>query len=122
MRTPHRRSLRRLFPVLCAATAFGAGVAGHALLGREARAQSSSATSTVYVPADGIVFRSLDGRPIARLSRDVHGGTLELYDDHEQPVTRLVASPFGSRVGALECAPPSRGYVLDDGDPWSARQ
>ena len=39
------------------------------------------ATSTIYVPAGGLVFRAADGTPIARLSRGPHGGSFELFDD-----------------------------------------
>lgn len=39
------------------------------------------ATPTVYVPAEGLVFRDTDGKPLARLVRGPHGGALELYDD-----------------------------------------
>ncbi|HEX8794516.1 MAG TPA: hypothetical protein VF765_26405 [Polyangiaceae bacterium] len=38
---------------------------------REAHAQSI-ATSTIYVPAGGLVFRAGDGTPVAQLSRGPH--------------------------------------------------
>ena len=80
---------------------FGAGALQH-----EAHAQSI-ATSTIYVPAGGLVFRAADGTPLARLSRGPHGGSFEVFDDRGEER----AAP--KRDG-------SRGYVLDDGDPWRA--
>jgi hypothetical protein len=62
------------------------------LLLREARADSASSTSTLYVPPSGLVFRALDGTPIARISRDAHGGIFEVYDDRQQPIHRISAS------------------------------
>jgi hypothetical protein len=59
--------------------AFVTGVAADALQ-RDAQAQPG-ATSSIYVPAGGLVFRAADGTPIARLSRGPHGGSFELYDD-----------------------------------------
>jgi hypothetical protein len=81
---------------------FGAGA-----LQREARAQSI-ATSTIYVPAGGLLFRAADGTPIARLSRGPHGGSFELFDDRGE--TR--ATPTKDTG--------SKGYVLDEADPWTA--
>lgn len=81
---------------------FGAGV-----LQRDARAQAI-ATSTIYVPAGGLVFRAADGTPIARLSRGPHGGSFELFDDR------------GETRAAPTKGTDSKGYVLDEGDPWRA--
>ncbi len=47
--------------LLAGGIGFGAGA-----LQREAYAQSI-ATSTIYVPAGGLVFRAADGTPLARL-------------------------------------------------------
>jgi hypothetical protein len=88
--------------VLACGVGFGAGA-----LQREARAQSI-ATSTIYVPAGGLVFRAADGTPIARLSRGPHGGSFELFDDRG-----------GQRPAATKDTG-SRGYVLDEGDPFEA--
>lgn len=87
---------------LAASVGFGAGA-----LQREAHAQSI-ATSTIYVPAGGLVFRAADGTPIARLSRGPHGGSFELFDDR------------GEEHAAPAPGSGSKGYVLDDGDPWKA--
>jgi hypothetical protein len=101
------RASRRVFAsVLTLAAAFAAGVAFDAAFHREAHAQSLT-TSTIYVPEAGLVFRASDGTPIARLSRDAHGGTFELFDDrHEvggaRPSTELRPNP----------------YQDDEGDPW----
>ena len=88
--------------VVAGGIGFGVGA-----LQREARAQSI-ATSTIYVPAGGLVFRAADGTPIARLSRGPHGGNFELFDDRGE--TR--AAPTKDTG--------SKGYVLDEGDPWRA--
>jgi hypothetical protein len=80
---------------------FGAGA-----LQREARAQST-ATSTIYVPAGGLVFRAADGTPLARLSRGPHGGDFEIFDDRAEP-----RPAPASKVGA-------KSYVQNDGaDHW----
>jgi hypothetical protein len=57
----------------------------HYLRPRDASAQSTGHVSTIYVPADGLVFRTVDGQLIARLSRGSHGGVLELYGNEEEP-------------------------------------
>jgi hypothetical protein len=77
-------------------------------LQRDAHGGSGSATATVYVPADGLVFRSLDGRPLGRLSRDANGAVLELYDDREHVTARL--PPLEG------CAPESSCLEVD---PWT---
>ena len=74
-------SRRALLSLVAVTTAFLAGIAFDAVEHREARAQSLT-TSTIYVPEGGLVFRATDGTPLARLSRDPHGATFELYDDH----------------------------------------
>jgi len=86
--------------------ACGIGFAAGALQ-REAHAQSI-ATSTIYVPAGGLLFRAADGTPIARLSRGPHGGSFELFDDR------------GEERAAPTKDPGSKRYVLDEGDPWKA--
>lgn len=86
--------------VFAGSIGFGAGA-----LQREAHAQSV-ATSTIYVPTGGLVFRSADGTPIARLYRGPHGGSFELFDERGEPA----GTPAGD--------PGSKGFVLDDDDPW----
>lgn len=76
---------------------FGAGA-----LQREARAQPG-ATSTIYVPSGGLVFRAADGTPLARLSRGPHGGSFELFDER------------GDRH-AGPAREPSKAYGTDDVD------
>jgi hypothetical protein len=91
------------------AVAFAAGI-GVGQFGRgEAHAQSLS-TATLYVPAGGLVFRAPDGTALARLARDAHGGTFELFDDRHEVSMRVprVAS------AAPESAP-NRG-MFDKGD------
>jgi hypothetical protein len=99
------RASRRVFStVLTLAAAFAAGVAFDAAFHREAHAQSL-ATSTIYVPEGGLVFRAPDGTPIARLSRDAHGGTFELFDESHD---------IGGAKPELRANP----YQDDVSDPW----
>lgn len=88
-----RRPVARLVSALAAlAVAFALGVASQHLAVREARAQTLPAlTATFYVPGDGLMFKTLDGRPLARLSRDASGGVFELYDDRGQVAQRVSA-------------------------------
>jgi hypothetical protein len=77
--------MRRPVVLLCVAAAFGAGFGSSRLLERDARAQVSPLSSTVYIPSDGLVFRTFDGHVAARLSYGAHGGVFEVFDEHEQP-------------------------------------
>jgi hypothetical protein len=79
------------FPLVLTAalTTFVAGFVASRLQVREARAQAAPFAATIYVPSDGLAFRTFDGRVVARLSYDAHGGMLDLYDEHEQPATRV---------------------------------
>jgi hypothetical protein len=115
------------------------GALGHWGWPRDARAQSHSSVSTVFVPPDGLIFRSPDGRAIARLARDESGGVIELYDNDEQVTSRLTARQPTRNAKAPDCtctqapqsvmldnldpwrsaAPPS--VMLDDDDPWKRR-
>jgi hypothetical protein len=101
-------SRRALVSVLTVTAALVAGMAFDALGHREARAQSLT-TSTIYVPEGGLIFRANDGTIIARLSRDAHGASFELFDDHQ---------------GARQVRRPSElhpnPYVVDDEDPWKS--
>ena len=83
--------MRVRLPLAAAATtfAFAVGLLLSRALVRDAHAQASPFSATVYVPSDGIAFRAFDGRIVARLSYDAHGGVFDLYDEREQPVTRL---------------------------------
>jgi hypothetical protein len=78
--------------ILVVVASFGAGFASSRLLERDAHAQGAPFASTVYVPVDGLAFRSFDGRVVARLAYDRHGGYFELYDGDERPSTALQAS------------------------------
>jgi hypothetical protein len=44
-----------------------------------------SQPASVFVPPDGLAFRTMDGRIIARVSYDARGGFLEVYDNNERP-------------------------------------
>ncbi|HEV3193264.1 MAG TPA: hypothetical protein VGY54_22300 [Polyangiaceae bacterium] len=115
MRRPNFPSTASVF-VLAVASAFAGGLVAAHLWPRHANAEPIASTSTIYVPADGLVFRALDGRPIARLARDAHGGFLELYDDRRASAVRF---PSGA-AAAPERAAPSNAFVIDDEDPWKA--
>ena len=102
----------RAFAFLIAGLAtFAAGAVSHRLLLRDARAQASP-PSTIYVPWEGLVFRTPDGRAIARLSRDANGGVLELYDDRH-------AARFGAGAMGLSHPGARESYALDEEDPWA---
>jgi hypothetical protein len=73
--------------VLVVVAAFAGGVVGSRLVEREAKAQSAGAA--VYVPPEGLSFRSPDGRLIARLAYDSRGGFFEVYDRRERPSAAL---------------------------------
>lgn len=81
--------VRMPIAVVSVVLAFAGGLASYRWLVPEARAQAAPLASTVYVPSDGLAFRSFDGRIVARLSYDSHGGAFELYDEHEQPAMRV---------------------------------
>jgi hypothetical protein len=113
-----RRALspRALGTLLAITAAFGAGAATQHLGAREAHAQAGVPAS-ITVPAEGLVFRSPDGRPIARVSRDARGGVFELYDDRQEIVTR-VPSAVRAVAAAKELHP--NPYVVDDEDPFAS--
>jgi hypothetical protein len=86
---------------LALATAFGVGLLTSRVLEGEASAQrKGGAASTVYVPSEGMAFRTLDGRVFARLSYDAHGGFLELYDEHERAAGSLHGAGLTAGLGA----------------------
>lgn len=113
-----RRALspRALVAVLALAAAFAAGALSQHLGSREAHAQAGLPTA-ITVPAEGLVFRSPDGHPIARLSRDMHGGVFELYDDRQEVVTRL-GNTVRPVAAAKELHP--NPYVVDEADPFAS--
>jgi hypothetical protein len=92
--------------------ALATGIAFQHLSPRDAHAQAISSLATIYVPSDGLVFRTFDGKPIARLSHDGHGGVLELYDDRQEGILRFSSGALGASRSARE------PYVLDQEDPW----
>jgi hypothetical protein len=92
----------RPFPTtLAIAVTFAAGFASSRLLERNAQAQASPLSSTVYIPSDGLVFRTFDGRVAAKLLYGPHGGVFEVYDEREQP-SGIVrgGSTFSGHVGS----------------------
>jgi hypothetical protein len=87
-------SVRLPIAISVLAATFAAGLVASRLWERDARAQTSPFAATIYVPSDGLAFRTFDGRVVARLSHDAHGGVFELYDEHEQPAARVRAESF----------------------------
>jgi hypothetical protein len=51
----------------------------------QAQAKSAPQPASVFVPPEGVAFRTIDGRIIARISYDTRGGFLEVYDNNERP-------------------------------------
>jgi hypothetical protein len=80
---------RKSLTALALAAAFGAGLLTSHVFEREAKAQKSATTSAVFVPSDGLAFRTLDGRLIAKLAYDGRGGFLEVYDELGRPAASL---------------------------------
>jgi hypothetical protein len=81
---------KRLFLVSAlVVSAFAGGALSSRVFAGDARADARPTTATIYVPADGLVFRSPEGKTIARISSDASGGVLELYNEKEQPGARL---------------------------------
>ena len=99
--------VRLPFAILALVAAFGGGVASSRLIEREARAQSVTQQASVYVPAEGLAFRAVDGRIVARLSYDARGGAFEVYDGHERPAAALrsgLVTPAPSSASTLPAA------------------
>jgi hypothetical protein len=90
---------------------FAGGLASSRWVEGEASARQPQAT-TLYVPADGLIFRALDGRMVARLSYDAHGGIFEVYDDHERPTAAL--RPGSPPQGALPASTVAALPTLQD--------
>jgi len=109
---------------LTAVSAVAGAILGHWAWPREARAEAGATISTVYVPPDGVVFRTLDGHPVARLSRAAAGGVLELYDIEDQPTGRYgAAAPALVKPKLPDCACTTpQSVMLDDLDPWGDRR
>jgi hypothetical protein len=80
--------VRLPFAIVALFAAFGGGAASSHLIEREARAQSAQ-MAAVYVPAEGLAFRALDGHIVARLSYDGRGGAFEVFDSRERPAGAL---------------------------------
>jgi len=83
------RLRRSVLLLVVGACAFAGGLLASKALEREARAQSAPFASTIYVPSDGLAFRNFEGRMVARLSYDSHGGTVEVFDEHERLAARM---------------------------------
>jgi hypothetical protein len=107
--------VRLPFAVLALALAFGGGLASSRLIEREARAQSGTPQASVYVPVEGLAFRGVDGRIVARLSYDARGGAFEVYDGHERPAAALRSGLV--TTGASSAPTPPAATVATVGTP-----
>ncbi len=99
--------------VLTLLGAFAGGFVSSQLLERSAHALSVPLASTVYVPADGLAFRTFDGHIFARLSYNARGGVFDVYDGQERPAIGVRADmlvPNVARANDVTCSPP---YTLD---------
>jgi len=112
--------------VLTAVAAFGAGALSSRFVERDAKAQPAGPSAAVYVPADGLTFRAVDGRVIARLGYDKNGGTFEVYDARERPTASLRGPVPGElHPDARRAAIPpavSPIYPVDPVDPFAHAQ
>jgi hypothetical protein len=87
---------------------------------RDAHAQSAPFAASVYVPSDGLAFRTFDGRVVAKLAYDGHGGFFELYDEHEQPAGRVRGEARPAAL-ATPLATPLAGPSQPSAQPQRAR-
>jgi hypothetical protein len=104
----------RLFALL-GAVALGAGLP---CLFRPGDARAQSAPASVIVPHDGLMFRTPEGRILARLSSGPPGGMLELYDAEQHPsLTVRAGSPAPDRgIGGWSPGEPEEDLV----DSWTS--
>jgi hypothetical protein len=109
--------LRLPFAVAAVAVVFTGGVLSSRFFLLDAHAQAAPLAATMYVPSDGLAFRTFDGRVVARLSYDAHGGVLELYDEHEQPAMRWRGDPTAHAAPAPTPVTPARPKSVPDYDP-----
>jgi hypothetical protein len=117
--------MRPTFAVLLGLAGLAAGFVMHSVWPRDARAQAGPSTASIYVPSDGLVFRGLDDRPLARLSRGPNGGMLELYDDRERAFRAVAVRTLAP--GELRPNPYDRAARHDDvaddlEDPFAPRR
>jgi hypothetical protein len=116
-----RSPSRKLVVPLTILLAFAGGAASHRLWPRDARAQTVTSAATIFVPADGLVFRTFDGKPIAKLSHDATGGVFELYDDSQEAIARLSATVLSAPPAQAPPRAPRPPYVIDEEDPFKGR-
>lgn len=101
-----------LLPALFAvAAAFAGGLLSPRLFERAAHAEPSNASTTVYVPSEGLTFRTFDGRVVAKLSYDERGGIFDVYRDAGQPSARSQSAPLSHRAPSTAIASSPRQPV-----------
>lgn len=79
--------------------------------------QASQAMMVAEIPRDGIAFRGVDGRMVARLRGEANGGRVEMQDKRGRTGLRLAAATpsvgaIGANVDAIP-PPPAPPLVLD---------
>ncbi len=113
-RMEKRMPSRLLLAVLTVLGAFAGGLVSSQLWERSAHALTAPLASTMYVPSDGIAFRTFDGRIVARLSYNVRGGIFDVYDGQERPAISVRADmlvpPVAAKGADTSCNPP---YTFD---------
>jgi hypothetical protein len=107
---------------LLAALVTVSGFAGGIVAGRvsSAKADARPTTAFINVPSEGLYFRGPDGKIIARLAGESGGGVFELYNDKEQPASRMKAGDVKATPVIVPVPPAVRRYPLMDDvvDPW----
>ena len=96
---------RQSLPVILVAMISGLVAGATASSFREARAETNAETTSIVVGKAGLVFKSADGKAMARLSRDPNGNKFELYDSTGQTKLLFVASSVEGGMIAADDRP-----------------
>jgi len=107
-------------PIALALVAFAGGAAGSLVSSGVGQARADASAITVPVPSQGVVFRTPEGRIVARLRSEASGGVFELFDARGQAAVRLRATASGgavelARVTGVRFAAPPAGATDDSG-------
>lgn len=102
--TPNRRLIGRgqyaLIAALTMAAAFAGVVAGRAF-GAGGRNAQSPAGNEITVPPGGLLFKSHDGKLVAKMDTDEGGGFFVIYNSSQQPIVTIGGSAYGGGNVAL---------------------
>ena len=100
------------------AGAAGGGISSHILV-QSANADSGGAM-LVYVPLQGVVFRTVGGNSIVSLRSEAAGGVIEVLDARQQVALRLRATSAGGVIEGVASgtiAPSLLPLSISSGDP-----